>query len=227
MQNILLKHGEIEYEILPQDIKRIVVAFDVRRLYFKIPRNHTNITTECIKDYIDINYLYFKNRISMAKNIVEKYISQYGDNIMIFDRLIPKNAANIDMLSDILLQEASILTQELSSKMELKCPSLQISYAKGYIAKCLTKKNIVKIDYRNTLCTNADLSYVIVHELSHFVYPNHSKAFWNHVEKYYPQCKLATKSVRKKINDNIVLLGYFNLLPDKYKNITQFRLRKY
>ena len=41
------------------------------------------------------------------------------------------------------------------------------------------------------------LDYVIVHELCHFKYPNHSKYFWNEVAKYYPNYKLARKQLKE------------------------------
>ncbi len=41
------------------------------------------------------------------------------------------------------------------------------------------------------------LDYVIVHELSHFIYPNHSKDFWTLVAKYYPRYKEVRKSLKE------------------------------
>jgi len=34
------------------------------------------------------------------------------------------------------------------------------------------------------------IDYVIYHELSHFIHPNHSVDFWNHVRKYVPNYKI-------------------------------------
>lgn len=34
------------------------------------------------------------------------------------------------------------------------------------------------------------IDYVIYHELSHFIHPNHSVNFWEHVEKYVPNYKI-------------------------------------
>ena len=41
------------------------------------------------------------------------------------------------------------------------------------------------------------LDYVIVHELSHLIHPNHSKEFWILVSKYYPNYK----QIRKYLKD--------------------------
>ncbi|MBO4246120.1 MAG: M48 family metallopeptidase [Bacilli bacterium] len=47
------------------------------------------------------------------------------------------------------------------------------------------------IYYKRTL-----IDYVIVHEMCHFFEANHSKKFWEHVSKYYPNYKEARKELR-------------------------------
>lgn len=50
----------------------------------------------------------------------------------------------------------------------------------------------------NTFLITKDSSlidYVIVHELCHFKYMDHSKDFWNEVSKYYPYYKRARKEL--------------------------------
>jgi predicted metal-dependent hydrolase len=39
------------------------------------------------------------------------------------------------------------------------------------------------------------IDYVIIHELCHFKYMNHSSSFWNEVGKHYPYYKLARKEL--------------------------------
>lgn len=41
------------------------------------------------------------------------------------------------------------------------------------------------------------IDYVVVHELCHLKHPNHSPAFWNQVEKHYPQTQMAKKWLKE------------------------------
>ena len=57
----------------------------------------------------------------------------------------------------------------------------------------------------NTITLNSNLirydesiiDYVIFHELSHFVHPNHSKNFWGLVEKYVSDYKVCRNILKK------------------------------
>lgn len=40
------------------------------------------------------------------------------------------------------------------------------------------------------------IDYVIIHELCHFKYMNHSSDYWNYVEKFYPYYKKARKELK-------------------------------
>ena len=48
-----------------------------------------------------------------------------------------------------------------------------------------------------TLITKREdlIDYVIIHELSHFKYMNHSAAFWDEVGRHYPDYKRARKEL--------------------------------
>ena len=40
------------------------------------------------------------------------------------------------------------------------------------------------------------IDYVVIHEICHLEYPNHSNAFWNKVERYCPQWKIAKNKLK-------------------------------
>jgi len=48
------------------------------------------------------------------------------------------------------------------------------------------------------------LDYVIVHELSHFIHPNHGKGFWKLVEENEPNYKRLRKELQEWLNQLIM-----------------------
>lgn len=76
-------------------------------------------------------------------------------------------------------------------------PNLKIREMKTRWGVCNIKTKTVTL---NSLLLCEDLScldYVIIHELSHLVYFNHSKNFWNLVEKYFPDYKKVRKALKE------------------------------
>lgn len=76
-------------------------------------------------------------------------------------------------------------------------PKLKIRGMKTRWGVCNRKDNSVTLNLELIKKDHKYLNYVIVHELSHFVHFDHSKKFWNTVEKYCPEYKL----VRKELKD--------------------------
>lgn len=85
-------------------------------------------------------------------------------------------------------------TKELIELTNLKPNNIRIrdiSYAWG---SCSTNKNIT-ISLKLIKYSKEAIKYVILHELCHLKYMNHSKNFWNLVEKYMPDYKEIKKSL--------------------------------
>jgi len=77
-------------------------------------------------------------------------------------------------------------------------PNLKIRKMTSRWGVCNLKNKNVTLNLELSKYKIEALDYVIVHELSHFIYPNHSKDFWNLVSKYYPNYK----NIRKYLKDN-------------------------
>lgn len=86
--------------------------------------------------------------------------------------------------------------------MEIPEHKISIRYKTSNWASNSVKK--LSISYNSKLAhfETKIINYVIVHELVHHLHPNHSKNFWNLVEKYYPNWK----QVRNYLNNNKVTL---------------------
>lgn len=77
-------------------------------------------------------------------------------------------------------------------------PNLKIRKMTSRWGVCNIKNNNITLNLELSKYNIECLNYVIVHELSHFIHPNHSKDFWNLVSKYYPNYK----EVRKYLKNN-------------------------
>ena len=75
-------------------------------------------------------------------------------------------------------------------------PSLTIRKMKTRWGVCNVKTKRVTLNLELIKKELKYLDYVIAHELSHLVYPNHSKDFWNLVERVIPNYKLLRKEMR-------------------------------
>ena len=62
---------------------------------------------------------------------------------------------------------------------------------------CNTKTHIITLNKELYKYDIDCLDYVCIHELSHLIHPNHSKNFWQVVNKYC--CNY--KEIRKKLRD--------------------------
>ena len=80
---------------------------------------------------------------------------------------------------------------------KIPVPNLKIRKMTTRWGVCNLKNKNVTLNYELYKYDLECLDYVIIHELSHFIYPNHSKDFWNQVSKYCSNYK----SIRKKLKD--------------------------
>ena len=62
---------------------------------------------------------------------------------------------------------------------------------------CNKKTNTVTLNSELIKYDISKIDYVIIHELSHFLHFNHSRSFWNQVEKYCPNYK----KIRNELKD--------------------------
>ena len=80
---------------------------------------------------------------------------------------------------------------------EIPYPSLTIRKMKSRWGVCNVKTKRITLNLELIKKPITCLDYVIVHELSHLIYPNHSKIFWNLVENNYKDYKKARKMLKE------------------------------
>ena len=126
---------------------------------------------ESKKEYIELNkeyyYLYIKDKKNFERKerAIENWYRQKAKEI--FNELIEK-------YQPIVKKEVNKVTIRKMKTMWGSC-----NHQKGYINLNLEliKKPIIAIEY------------VIFHELTHLIYPNHSKDFYNYLSTYMPDFK--------------------------------------
>ena len=76
-------------------------------------------------------------------------------------------------------------------------PSLTIRKMTSRWGVCNTKLKRVTLNLELIKKDPICLDYVIMHELTHFIYPNHSKKFWDLVEENCKDCKMIRKIMKE------------------------------
>ncbi len=76
-------------------------------------------------------------------------------------------------------------------------PNLKIRKMTSRWGVCNIKNHNVTLNSELSKYDISCLDYVIVHELSHFIHPNHSEDFWCLVGKYYPKYKECRKMLKE------------------------------
>ena len=125
------------------------------------------------KTYIDGNKI-----ISKDQHELSKYL--FHQCQVIFTSRLERLKAQFDNLPEFTLK-----IRKMSTRWGV-CNKSSMSIT---LNSELIKKDVSLIDY------------VIIHELCHFKYMNHSLEFWQEVEKYYPYHKMARKMLRESQYD--------------------------
>ena len=112
---------------------------------------------------------------------------EYKDNyIFVKDALSLNKSLNKEM--KILFKKC--LDEKYSLfKEKIPYPSLRLRKMKTRWGVCNTKDLVITLNTELYKYPSICLEYVVIHELSHLIEPNHSKNFWKIVEEYMPNYK--------------------------------------
>ena len=80
---------------------------------------------------------------------------------------------------------------------DIPCPSLTVRKMKSRWGVCNVKTKRITLNLELIKKEVSCLDYVIVHELSHLIYADHSKRFWTLVEENYPEYKKFRKLLKE------------------------------
>ena len=110
--------------------------------------------------------------------------------------LSPSREEVISCLKRLLRKELLLLVEEYRGKMGVKPGTVYIRHQKSRWGSCSPKGNL-NFNVRLVAIPPSLREYVVVHELAHLKYMNHSKAFWELVGRFYPDYRNARKELKK------------------------------
>ena len=97
------------------------------------------------------------------------------------------------------------LTEYWAEKIGVSYGRISIRGQKTRWGSCSSKGNL-NYNYLLMLCPDDVIEYVVIHELCHRVYMNHSKRFWEKIEEFCPNYRQARKWFKQNGNSLIVRL---------------------
>lgn len=209
---MVFKYKDNEYEVE-------IIKKNNKNTYVRVRDNKIYVTTNYFTSNRTIETLLKENEDAIGK-MIDRAIKRekskelfllfgtyyeviYGD----FDRQIEINESTIKVISEEILckwLDQYIHTTFYNHLMQwyetfeesIPIPSLKIRKMKTRWGVCNIRKKLVTLNLELFRYDMECLDYVIIHELSHFLVPNHSKHFWSIVEKYCPNYKEIRKKLR-------------------------------
>lgn len=161
----------LEYEIIYSKIKNVYIQIKEGMVIVKAPRKVSKKEIEKI----------IEQKSDWIRKTLEKEIKKQEKEPLYtkekFKEIIENNANE-------LIQETGLRPNKITIK--------QIKYAWG---SCSSKKNIT-INLELIKYSEQAIRYVILHEICHLKYMNHSQEFWNLVQKYMPEYKEIKKEFK-------------------------------
>lgn len=140
-----------------------------------------------------------------GKNYIIKVISGKFNNVYLHDTVLTvqvkeKYINSQEYINEFFENWLKDLTYNLSTKFidscllklkdfNLKKPELTIRTMTSRWGSCIPSKNKITINKNLIYPPHECMEYVVLHELSHLVEPNHSKAFYNIIETVMPDWK--------------------------------------
>ncbi len=138
----------------------------------------------------------FGNMFDFKNNVYINGRALLWKEIEILDKRQTKNSYYSKMLEQNLIPYAKNLAEILNLKADFK-----IVNSKGIWGSC-NNQNLIKLNWKVIILPLRLQEYIIIHELCHLFYMDHSKDFWKRVEIFLPNYK----NLRKELKNYAFLL---------------------
>ncbi len=133
--------------------------------------------------------------VYVSQDTIDKFIISKGDFIL---RAIDKFKSQ-DITPRIQYYDDESIREEILNKCEsvypyfekrgVPFPQIRFRKMKSQWGNCHTKKKILTFSTNLMYTPTECIEYVVAHEFTHFLQPNHSSKFYNELEKVMPDWK--------------------------------------
>ena len=127
-----------------------------------------------------------------------------SENLRVFVPRVKARERLVKWLKENAKRILSEVTAKTASEMQVSYRSVSVTSAKSRWGSC-TADNAVRYSFRLIYAPKDVVRYVVVHELAHTRYKNHSALFWREVERYEPRYR----ERRKWLKENGILMEIF------------------
>ncbi len=209
----------MKYNVEEYECNVIIEKKNNKNTYIRVKEDNTIVVTtnyfvtkHQIKKMLDDNYNFlFKNlkRMERKQEQDEKFLllgNEYNIIVMTDTKveIVGSNiyTPSIKKLDSWLKKEMKDLFLKRIDyyynlfEEDIPYPNMRIRKMTTRWGVCNRKSNTVTLNSELIKYDITKLDYVVVHELSHFIFFNHSKDFWNLVSKYCPNYKQIRKELR-------------------------------
>lgn len=212
----------MHFNYLDKDYLVIIEKKNNKNLYIRITEDlKIKITCNYLFTKLSIKKVLEDNRQSIEKMIDKQikknetnkreYNNLLGKKLNIIYKEVKKPIYNLDTIivkDDVMLNNwykkyaKDVFKKYLDEAYyvfdeKIPYPIIKVRSMKTRWGVCNRRDNSVTLNLELIKKDPMYLNYVIVHELSHFIHFDHSRAFWRVVEKYCPDYK----TVRKKLKE--------------------------
>ncbi len=87
------------------------------------------------------------------------------------------------------------LTKKWAKNMDVSPEHISFRYSKNRWGSC-SSTNRISFNYHLVKLSSSLIEYVVIHELAHITFENHSKDFWKLVHKHLPDYKVKEDKIR-------------------------------
>lgn len=224
MNNIKYKNKVIKYEVIKSKIRNVYIHIKDGKVIVKAP---IKVKDKEIEDIVEEKKKWIYEKLETLNKEEYKQgskISLLGKQYLLKIKFIRQNAFNIyiengnmvaeipkkykkeyankveELLDDVYMKvaekEVDMAMQIVTRIVGIKPNKYRIRKLKTAWGTCTSNKNITinssLMKYDRTV-----IQYVVLHEICHLKYMNHSKKFWNMVEKYMKDYR----EIRKKLKN--------------------------